>query len=59
MATPMTSDRELLSRYLADGDEMAFTELVDRYLVLVRGIAWRASWISNSCSPVREGRTGG
>ncbi|MCB1100363.1 MAG: hypothetical protein KDN22_32655 [Verrucomicrobiae bacterium] len=55
----MTSDRELLSRYLADGDEMAFTELVDRYLVLVRGIAWRASWISNSCSPVREGRTGG
>ena len=37
----MTSDHELLSRHLSEGDEAAFAELVDRYLPLVRGIAWR------------------
>ena len=37
----MTTDAELLARYLDHGREDAFGELVSRYLPLVRGAVWR------------------
>ena len=34
-------DQELLKRYARDGDEAAFTELVERYIGMVFGTAHR------------------